>query len=61
MYKSVIIVGLGRIGRHALRFVLDNYSDVELYLNDLNNDPQNLAYLLNYEVMFMGFGVNAFK
>jgi glyceraldehyde 3-phosphate dehydrogenase len=48
---TVAINGLGRIGRAALRILLD---DDELELVAVNDvaDPDNLAYLLSYETVY---------
>ena len=49
---KVGLVGLGRIGRHMLRFVLDEFVDIEFYFYDLNGNLHNIVYLLNYDSVY---------
>lgn len=52
---KLAINGFGRIGRQALRIILDKHSDVEVVLiNDLT-DTKTLAYLFQFDSMFGTF------
>lgn len=46
------LVGLGRIGRHMLRFILNEFPDIEIYFYDLNSNLHNIVYLLNYDSVY---------
>lgn len=48
--NALTILGLGRIGRHFLRELLDKYDN--LYFCDLNSDFANICYLLNYDTVY---------
>ena len=45
----VAISGLGRIGRTILKKNLNSDKFKITFLNDVNPDVKNLAYLINYE------------
>lgn len=48
--KDITVVGLGRIGRHFVRELLESYN--EIYICELNKDLDNLCYLLNYDTVY---------
>jgi glyceraldehyde 3-phosphate dehydrogenase len=48
---NVAINGLGRIGRAALKILLDSEGLDLVAVNDLT-DADNLAYLLNYDTVY---------
>lgn len=49
MSKKIAINGFGRIGRHCLRIILDNFEDLEVVaINDLANATM-LAHLFKYD------------
>jgi|688.fasta_scaffold39673_3 glyceraldehyde 3-phosphate dehydrogenase len=49
---NIGINGLGRIGRLVLKKVLDNKIFNLKICNDINSDPQNIAYLLNFDSIY---------
>jgi len=48
---KIFICGLGRIGRHALRF-LDERFDIDIEFYDKLENIDNLVYLLNYDSVY---------
>lgn len=46
---NILIIGIGRIGRHILRECLDNYSFNNISIYDLNQNLESLCYFLNYD------------
>ncbi len=53
---KVAINGLGRIGRHVFKIIIDNHPKLELAAaNDLT-DNQTIAHLLNYDSIYRGWG-----
>jgi glyceraldehyde-3-phosphate dehydrogenase/erythrose-4-phosphate dehydrogenase len=48
---TVAINGLGRIGRAALKILLDTDGLDVVAVNDIA-DPENLAYLLRYDTVY---------
>ena len=61
MAKKMIRIGIngfGRIGR-ALTRILLNSSDIQLVvINELDNDIDNLAYLLKYDTLYGRIGID---
>lgn len=52
MTKKIAINGFGRIGRHCLKIILDNFKDLEVVaINDLA-DTATLAHLLKYDSVY---------
>ncbi|HOI60145.1 MAG TPA: type I glyceraldehyde-3-phosphate dehydrogenase [Candidatus Pacearchaeota archaeon] len=52
MTKKIAINGFGRIGRHCLKIILDNFKDLEVVaINDLT-DTATLAHLLKYDSVY---------
>lgn len=50
--KKIAINGLGRIGRHVLKIILDSHPEVELVaVNDLT-DPKVIAHLIKYDSIY---------
>lgn len=55
---KIAINGLGRIGRHVLKLILDNYSNLELAaVNDLT-EPKTLAHLIKYDSVYGRYDKN---
>tara|TARA_X000000950_G_scaffold275453_1_gene361889 strand:- start:39732 stop:40814 length:1083 start_codon:yes stop_codon:yes gene_type:complete len=48
--KDITVVGLGRIGRHFVRELLELCN--EIYICEQNKDLDNLCYLLNYDSVY---------
>ena len=57
---NVGINGLGRIGRLVLKKILENSKFNLKVCNDINSDPNNIAYLLNFDTIY-GQPKNKFK
>lgn len=55
--KDLTVVGLGRIGRHFVRELLESCN--EIYICELNKELHNLCYLLNYDSVY-GLRVDRF-
>ncbi len=54
--NKIAINGLGRIGRHVLKLILDDHPDVDLVaINDLT-DPKVIAHLLRYDSIYGRYG-----
>jgi len=52
MIKKIAINGFGRIGRHCLKIILDNFKDLDVVaINDLA-DTAMLAHLLKYDSVY---------
>ena len=52
MTKKIAINGFGRIGRHCLKIILDNFKDLDVVaINDLA-DTAMLAHLLKYDSVY---------
>jgi glyceraldehyde 3-phosphate dehydrogenase len=57
---KIAINGIGRIGRSLIRN-LSNQKKINInYINDLNNDFENIKYLINYDTTY-GNLVNSYK
>ena len=55
---KVAINGFGRIGRMALKQILDNHPELEVVaINDLS-DPKTLAYLLRFDSVYRSYKKN---
>jgi len=53
---KIAINGLGRIGRHVFRQILDSYPELDLVaINDLT-DPKAIAHLLKYDSVYGRYG-----
>ncbi len=51
--KKYTVVGLGRIGRHCLRYLLNKKACIsDIQVSDLNTDIENICYLLNYDSVY---------
>ena len=52
MQKRIAINGIGRIGRHILRRLLNDSTHEIVLINEINNDIENIAYTLNYDSIY---------
>ena len=50
--NKILIIGLGRIGKHFLRIFITKNSIQTIYVNDLNKNIENHVYLLNYDNIY---------
>lgn len=50
--KKIGINGFGRIGRAIFRLLIESEEYKVVFVNDLNNDINNLCYLINYDSIY---------
>ena len=54
--NKIAINGLGRVGRHVFKLILDDHPEVDLVaINDLT-DPKAIAHLLKYDSIYGRYG-----